>query len=144
MGGSAYSAHAFRAAHPRGRSRVTGIGAPMAHTLVHRRSPASLGDRDGLVAKVRDQTVVVGYLVLSRCADAEQRAADRMSHAMTPRPGGKDVVEAPGRVQADGGEGIAVGPGVAGRAVAGHFPAVIEHQAGTGGGGAACEHPDLV
>src|SRR6516164_1310572 len=94
---------------------------------------ANLRDRAGSIAKVRDQAVVVGYLVLTRRADAQQRTADRMSHAMTPRPGGKDVVEAPVRVQADGGEGVAVGPGVAGRTVAGHFPAVIEHQAGTGG-----------
>ena len=68
----------------------------------------------GSVAKVRDQPVVIGYLVLARCADTEQRTVDRVSHTMAPRPGGKDVIEAPVRVQADGGEGIAVGPGVAG------------------------------
>src|ERR1700724_1974964 len=30
------------------------------------------------------------------------------------------------------------------RAVPGHFPAVIEHHAGSGGSGPAGEHPDLV
>src|SRR5439155_19490789 len=96
------------------------------------------------VAKLRDQPVVVGYLVLVGRADAEQRAADRVSDTMAPRPGGEDVVEAPVGVQADRGQGIAVGPGVAGRAVSRHLPAVIEHQPGTRGGGTAGEHPDLV
>jgi hypothetical protein len=104
---------------------------------------ANLGDRRS-VAKVRDQAVVVGYLVLARSANAEQRTVDRMSHAMALRPGGEDVVEAPVWVQADGGEGITVRPGIAGRAVSGHLPVVVEHQAGTGTGGTAGEHPDLV
>ena len=85
-----------------------------AHALFRRRWPANLGDRAGSVAKVRDQPVVVGYLVLAGCADTEQRTVDRVSHAMAPWPGGKDVVEAPVRVQADDSEGIAVGPGIAG------------------------------
>src|SRR6266487_1328490 len=96
------------------------------------------------VAKLRDQSVVVGYLVLVGRADAEQRAADRVSDTMAPRPGGEDVVEAPVGVQADRGQGIAVGPGVAGRAVSRHLPAVVEQQPGTRGGGTAGEHPDLV
>src|SRR5207245_9096452 len=62
------------------------------------------------VAKLRDQPVVVGYLVLVGRADAEQRAADRVSDTVAPRPGGEDVVEAPVGVQADRGQGIAVGP----------------------------------
>src|SRR6266487_6336838 len=96
------------------------------------------------VAKLRDQPVVIGYLVLVGRADAEQRAADRVSDTMAPRPGGEDVVEAPVGVQADRGQGIAVGPGVAGRAVSRHLPAVVEQQPGTRGGGTAGEHPDLV
>src|SRR6185312_13545057 len=67
-----------------------------------------------------------------------------MSDATAPRPGREDVVEAPVRIQPDGGERIAVGPGVAGRAVSGQFPAVVEHQARAGGSGTTCEHPDLV
>src|SRR6185312_10835116 len=101
-------------------------------------------DRPGSVAKLRDQPVVIRYLLLVGRTDAKQRTADRVSDTMAPRPGGEDVVEAPVGVQADRGQGIAIGPGVAGRAVSCHLPAVVEHQPGARGGGTAGEHPDLI
>src|SRR4029077_13466877 len=57
------------------------------------------------VAKLSDQPVVVGYLVLVGRADAEQRAADRVSDTMAPRPGREEVGEGAGGGTGGGGRG---------------------------------------
>src|SRR5215469_1843632 len=87
---------------------------------------------------------MVRYLILIRRRGAEQRGVDRMSDPAAPWPGGEDVVKAPVRIEADSRKRIAVGPCVAGRAVPGEFPAVIEDSARTGHCRASGKHSDLV
>lgn len=97
-----------------------------------------------LIAKICCEAVVIGYLFMFSRMVSEQLTADRVPDTAPARPGRENEIKPPIRQQADGRERIPVGPGIARRTVACHFPAVVEHEVGSCLGCTAGEHPDLI